>query len=233
MKNTVFSCIKWESGLLFYSFCVFSAVWMLRLVRVWSQLSSCALRSFCPGVLRALSEYYQTEARDCVHVWLSADTDHFCSSAGDTGWGCGYRNIQMLLSSLHTIDAYAPLLQGAHSLCSISDQTSELLCFTSHDVVNVPCRRKSSWTYKGRLPVWVWQDRNGLNLRQQVNGVGFAHHILLKEKRISNVARFKQMADQCSSAIYCEGAVYWVLTCYIYIMITLTFVRNTGVSIVM
>ncbi|KAL3060744.1 hypothetical protein OYC64_015148 [Pagothenia borchgrevinki] len=68
-------------------------------------------RTRTQGVLRALSEYYQTEARDCVHVWLSADTDHFCSSAGDTGWGCGYRNIQMLLSSLHTIDAYAPLLQ--------------------------------------------------------------------------------------------------------------------------
>ncbi|XP_063735261.1 zinc finger-containing ubiquitin peptidase 1 isoform X2 [Eleginops maclovinus] len=62
------------------------------------------------GVLRALSEYYQSEGRDCVHVWLSADTDHYCSSAGDSGWGCGYRNIQMLLSSLHTIDAYAPFL---------------------------------------------------------------------------------------------------------------------------
>ncbi|XP_051263261.1 zinc finger-containing ubiquitin peptidase 1 [Dicentrarchus labrax] len=62
------------------------------------------------GVIRALYDYYQTECRDCVHVWLSADTDHYCSSEGDKGWGCGYRNFQMLLSSLHRIDTYAPLL---------------------------------------------------------------------------------------------------------------------------
>ncbi|XP_047453706.1 zinc finger-containing ubiquitin peptidase 1 [Mugil cephalus] len=63
------------------------------------------------GVTRALYDHYQAECRDLVHVWLSADTDHFCSSAGDKGWGCGYRNFQMLLSSLHRLDAYSPLLQ--------------------------------------------------------------------------------------------------------------------------
>ncbi|XP_054477353.1 zinc finger-containing ubiquitin peptidase 1 [Anoplopoma fimbria] len=68
-------------------------------------------RTRTQGVVRALYEYYQTECKNSVHVWLSADTDHYCSSAGDKGWGCGYRNIQMLLSSLHTIDAYAPLLK--------------------------------------------------------------------------------------------------------------------------
>ncbi|KAL7394544.1 hypothetical protein ABVT39_027689 [Epinephelus coioides] len=68
-------------------------------------------RTRTQGVVRALSEYYQTECRDSVHVWLSADTDHFCSSVGDKGWGCGYRNLQMLLSSLHRIDAYTPFLQ--------------------------------------------------------------------------------------------------------------------------
>ncbi|XP_037310146.2 zinc finger-containing ubiquitin peptidase 1 [Pungitius pungitius] len=63
------------------------------------------------GVVRALHEYYQTNCKDHVHVWLSAATDHYCSSAGDRGWGCGYRNLQMLLSSLHAIEAYAPLIQ--------------------------------------------------------------------------------------------------------------------------
>ncbi|XP_059195964.1 zinc finger-containing ubiquitin peptidase 1 isoform X2 [Centropristis striata] len=67
-------------------------------------------RTRTQGVVRALYEYYQTECRDSVHVWLSAETDHYCSSAGDKGWGCGYRNLQMLLSSLHTIDVYAPFL---------------------------------------------------------------------------------------------------------------------------
>ncbi|GAA6217454.1 zinc finger with UFM1-specific peptidase domain protein isoform X2 [Lates japonicus] len=68
-------------------------------------------RTRTQGVIRALYEYYQTECRDCVHVWLSADTDHYCSSVGDKGWGCGYRNFQMLISCLHRIDTYSPLLQ--------------------------------------------------------------------------------------------------------------------------
>ncbi|XP_054638724.1 zinc finger-containing ubiquitin peptidase 1 isoform X2 [Dunckerocampus dactyliophorus] len=64
-------------------------------------------RTRTQGVIAALYEYYQTECRDCVHVWLSSDTDHYCCSTGDAGWGCGYRNFQMLLSSLHRLDAYA------------------------------------------------------------------------------------------------------------------------------
>ncbi|KAF3691419.1 Zinc finger with UFM1-specific peptidase domain protein [Channa argus] len=68
-------------------------------------------RTRTQGVTRALYEYYQAECRDCVHVWLSADTDHYCSSPGDKGWGCGYRNFQMLLSSLQRIDMYSSFLQ--------------------------------------------------------------------------------------------------------------------------
>nr|XP_057909875.1 zinc finger-containing ubiquitin peptidase 1 isoform X2 [Doryrhamphus excisus] len=64
-------------------------------------------RTRTQGVMAALYEYYQSECKDCVHVWLSSDTDHYCSSTGDQGWGCGYRNFQMLLSSLHRLDAYA------------------------------------------------------------------------------------------------------------------------------
>uniref|UniRef100_A0A7N8WX14 C2H2-type domain-containing protein n=1 Tax=Mastacembelus armatus TaxID=205130 RepID=A0A7N8WX14_9TELE len=47
----------------------------------------------------------------CVHVWC-ADTDHYCSSEGDKGWGCGYRNLQMLIFSLYRIDLYSSFLQG-------------------------------------------------------------------------------------------------------------------------
>ncbi|CAB1446267.1 unnamed protein product [Pleuronectes platessa] len=68
-------------------------------------------RTRTQGVVSALQEYYQTEGRDCVHVWLSADTDHYCSSAGDKGWGCGYRNFQMLISSLQCIDVYSSFLR--------------------------------------------------------------------------------------------------------------------------
>ncbi|XP_049586533.1 zinc finger-containing ubiquitin peptidase 1 isoform X1 [Syngnathus scovelli] len=68
-------------------------------------------RTRTQGVIEALCQYYQTESKDCVHVWLSADTDHYCSSLGDKGWGCGYRNFQMLLSSLFRLDTFASPLQ--------------------------------------------------------------------------------------------------------------------------
>ncbi|XP_053877346.1 zinc finger-containing ubiquitin peptidase 1 isoform X1 [Malaclemys terrapin pileata] len=52
------------------------------------------------GVIEALCRYYQNEIKDVRRVWLSTGVDHFHSSLGDRGWGCGYRNFQMLLSSL-------------------------------------------------------------------------------------------------------------------------------------
>ncbi|CAL8287286.1 unnamed protein product [Merluccius merluccius] len=62
------------------------------------------------GTLGALCEYYQKEPRGCVHVWLSAETDHYNSSEGDGGWGCGYRNLQMLLSALQRIQTFTDCL---------------------------------------------------------------------------------------------------------------------------
>ncbi|XP_041844101.1 zinc finger-containing ubiquitin peptidase 1 isoform X2 [Melanotaenia boesemani] len=67
-------------------------------------------RTRTQGVMGALYDYYQTENRDCIQVWLSAETDHFSSSPGDAGWGCGFRNFQMLLSSLHRTETYSSVL---------------------------------------------------------------------------------------------------------------------------
>uniref|UniRef100_A0A673LWA9 Zinc finger-containing ubiquitin peptidase 1 n=1 Tax=Sinocyclocheilus rhinocerous TaxID=307959 RepID=A0A673LWA9_9TELE len=63
-------------------------------------------RSKTSGLMEALCRYYQKYASDCAHVWLCAETDHYSSSEGDKGWGCGYRNFQMLLSSLHRMEQY-------------------------------------------------------------------------------------------------------------------------------
>lgn len=35
-----------------------------------------------------------------VRTYLCSSVDHYASSYGDKGWGCGYRNLQMILSSL-------------------------------------------------------------------------------------------------------------------------------------
>ncbi|RMC13090.1 hypothetical protein DUI87_10621 [Hirundo rustica rustica] len=64
------------------------------------------------GVIEALCKYYQNENKDVRRVWLSAGVDHFHSSLGDRGWGCGYRNFQMLLSSLLQNSVYNDCLRG-------------------------------------------------------------------------------------------------------------------------
>lgn len=69
------------------------------------------------GIMEALYRYYQNAATDVRRVWLSAGVDHFHSSFGDKGWGCGYRNFQMLLSSLLQNDAYDDSLKGMSVPC--------------------------------------------------------------------------------------------------------------------
>lgn len=63
------------------------------------------------GLMRALNEYYQRSGTDMKHVYLCAETDHYHASVGDNGWGCGYRNFQMLLSSLMKMEQYKDVLQ--------------------------------------------------------------------------------------------------------------------------
>ncbi|XP_053919718.1 zinc finger-containing ubiquitin peptidase 1 isoform X1 [Cuculus canorus] len=71
------------------------------------------------GVIEALCKYYQNENKDVRRVWLSTGVDHFHSSLGDRGWGCGYRNFQMLLSSLLQNSLYNDCLQGTTLIPSI------------------------------------------------------------------------------------------------------------------
>ncbi|XP_043116446.1 zinc finger-containing ubiquitin peptidase 1 isoform X2 [Puntigrus tetrazona] len=73
-------------------------------------------RSKTSGLIGALYSYYQRNASDCAHVWLCAETDHYSSSEGDKGWGCGYRNFQMLLSSLHRMEQYKCLAVSVPSI---------------------------------------------------------------------------------------------------------------------
>ena len=63
----------------------------------------------CMARLRAVCR--NTPAVDAF--FLAADAvDHHAAAMGDKGWGCGYRNLQMLLSCLLKTQPYAPLLAG-------------------------------------------------------------------------------------------------------------------------
>ncbi|XP_025833539.1 ubiquitin carboxyl-terminal hydrolase ZUFSP isoform X2 [Agrilus planipennis] len=58
-------------------------------------------RNMVPRV-RALS----SNAQNVVRTLTCTCVDHYASSYGDRGWGCGYRNAQMLISSLLTHTGY-------------------------------------------------------------------------------------------------------------------------------
>uniref|UniRef100_A0A8D0HFP7 Zinc finger-containing ubiquitin peptidase 1 n=1 Tax=Sphenodon punctatus TaxID=8508 RepID=A0A8D0HFP7_SPHPU len=68
------------------------------------------------GVIEALYNYYQSEFKDLRRVWLSTGVDHFSFSLGDRGWGCGYRNFQMLLSSLLRNGTFNDCLKGINAI---------------------------------------------------------------------------------------------------------------------
>ncbi|XP_056422366.1 zinc finger-containing ubiquitin peptidase 1 [Hyla sarda] len=73
-------------------------------------------RTKTSGVLGALRQYYNNAGSEVRRVWLCSPLDHFSNSAGDKGWGCGFRNFQMLLSSALLDDTYKDLLQDYRSI---------------------------------------------------------------------------------------------------------------------
>lgn len=62
------------------------------------------------GIIGHLEEYYKSSATSVVNFHLCNSVEHFCASYGDKGWGCGYRNFQMLLSAMAANPTYCKLL---------------------------------------------------------------------------------------------------------------------------
>lgn len=68
-----------------------------------SQVQSSMMSGYDSGNTRTqkiISHLKSKLSCDIPTQFLSFDTDHFSVDLGDKGWGCGYRNIQMLFSSL-------------------------------------------------------------------------------------------------------------------------------------
>ncbi|PRD29576.1 UNVERIFIED_CONTAM: zinc finger with UFM1-specific peptidase domain protein [Trichonephila clavipes] len=56
------------------------------------------------------------------HTWLCSVVDHYGSTYGDKGWGCGYRNIQMMLSSLvHNTKYSSRLFNGRFAISKLQE----------------------------------------------------------------------------------------------------------------
>ncbi|KAG6458218.1 zinc finger-containing ubiquitin peptidase 1 [Manduca sexta] len=62
------------------------------------------------GILERIAQL-NAQNPSIVKTYLCSAVDHYASTYGDRGWGCGYRNMQMLLSSLMKHPPYADLLK--------------------------------------------------------------------------------------------------------------------------
>ncbi|ELU00214.1 hypothetical protein CAPTEDRAFT_100653 [Capitella teleta] len=61
-------------------------------------------------ILEKLHLFYKESPGNVVGFWLASPTDHYAAGMGDKGWGCGYRNLQMLLSCLARNPMYLQVL---------------------------------------------------------------------------------------------------------------------------
>lgn len=62
------------------------------------------------GVIERLLHYYKNLPLGISKAILCSAVDHYAGSFGDRGWGCGYRNFQMLLSALIADPTYCKVL---------------------------------------------------------------------------------------------------------------------------
>ncbi|CAK9817528.1 Zinc finger-containing ubiquitin peptidase 1 [Anthophora quadrimaculata] len=69
--------------------------------------SSCT-RGLVPK-MRAVSQ----ACSNVLSTWMCSTVDHYATTYGDKGWGCGYRNLQMLISSLLQHTGYNELVYKA------------------------------------------------------------------------------------------------------------------------
>jgi len=74
------------------------------------------------GLISCLQANYSNGISGIRTVQLCLETDHFASGVGDAGWGCGYRNTQMILSSLLRSNTFKDVVAkgiGGHEVPSI------------------------------------------------------------------------------------------------------------------
>eukprot|EP01119_Soliformovum_irregulare_P016893 TRINITY_DN4954_c2_g1_i2.p1 TRINITY_DN4954_c2_g1~~TRINITY_DN4954_c2_g1_i2.p1 ORF type:complete len:471 (+),score=115.89 TRINITY_DN4954_c2_g1_i2:191-1414(+) len=78
------------------------------------------------GIISIISRSYD-RSRGVTAKALSSPVEHFHSDMGDQGWGCGYRNIQMLTSYLLTISPYKKAIFGGNGYVPTVPKIQEFL----------------------------------------------------------------------------------------------------------
>ncbi|XP_034951525.1 zinc finger-containing ubiquitin peptidase 1-like isoform X2 [Chelonus insularis] len=116
--------------------------------------SSCT-RGLVPKV-RAVSQ----ACSNVINTWMCSTVDHYGSTYGDKGWGCGYRNMQMLISSLLQHTGYNELVYRAWT--SVSSAAG------SHD--NPLRSSMPSISRLQRMIEWAWSQGFDVQGAEQLGG---------------------------------------------------------------
>ncbi|EFN82133.1 Zinc finger with UFM1-specific peptidase domain protein [Harpegnathos saltator] len=116
--------------------------------------SSCT-RGLVPKV-RAVSQ----ACSNVVNTWMCSTVDHYASTYGDKGWGCGYRNMQMLISSLLQHTGYNELVYKAWSSGAGGNSSTESPLRTS----------MPSISRLQKMIEWAWTQGFDIQGAEQLGG---------------------------------------------------------------
>lgn len=95
-----------------------------------------------------------------VNTWMCSTVDHYGSTYGDKGWGCGYRNMQMLISSLLQHTGYNDLLYRAWTTVPGSGSSGE----------NPLRSSMPSISRLQRMTEWAWSQGFDVQGAEQLGG---------------------------------------------------------------
>lgn len=67
--------------------------------------------TICSDVYETLESYLEKSLKSKTRIWIASHTYFIGRGPGDSGWGCGYRNIQMLISNLNKNSRFKEFMQ--------------------------------------------------------------------------------------------------------------------------
>ncbi|KAK7107377.1 zinc finger-containing ubiquitin peptidase 1-like [Littorina saxatilis] len=81
------------------------------------------------GILEKLRRFYDSKScpRTVAKVYLSNSMSHYSGSYGDKGWGCGYRNFQMMMSCLMNDSTYLRVLFNGQARMPSIEKLQQLI----------------------------------------------------------------------------------------------------------
>ncbi|GAA5981902.1 hypothetical protein JCM5350_006559 [Sporobolomyces pararoseus] len=96
-------------------------------------------RGLLPLIKRALSKSHTSPHGKTLCAYLATDqVEHIGTKFGDWGWGCGYKNLQMILSSARRLPQYQQLFANLTTVTSQAPPNSQKSLESSNNEVLFP-----------------------------------------------------------------------------------------------